>query len=47
MLACSLPVVGYCNVGFRGFHFGDYGLEREDEVATLRDVMQRFEDSIK
>lgn len=39
--------VGYFKSGFQGFHIGDHGLDPEDEVATLRDIMQRFEDSVE
>lgn len=39
--------MGYFKSGFQGFHIGDHGLDPEDEVATLRDIMQRFEDSVE
>ena len=42
----SSRTVGYFKSGFQGFHIGDHGLDPEDEVATLRDIMQRFEDSV-
>jgi hypothetical protein len=30
----------------QGYHIGDHGLDPEDEVATLREIMQRFENSV-
>lgn len=46
-LTRSCLVVGYFKSGFQGFHIGDHGLEPEDEVATLREIMQRFKDSVE
>ena len=39
--------VAYFKAGVLGFHMADHGLEPEDEVATLRGIMQRFEQSVQ
>jgi hypothetical protein len=45
-LLCYPLTVSYFQSGMQGYHIGDHGLDPEDEVATLREIMQRFENSV-
>lgn len=38
--------VSYFKAGVVGFHMADHGLDPEDEVATLRGVMSKFQNSV-
>jgi len=39
--------VAYFKASLIGFHVTDHGLDPEDEVATLRTVMQAFSHSVE
>jgi hypothetical protein len=38
--------VSYFKASVVGFHISDHGLDPEDEVAALRNIMSKFEQSV-
>lgn len=41
-----LVAVAYFKGGLQGFHVGDHGLDVHEEVHSLQEIMQRFQDAV-